>query len=301
MKKKVKIVIGGTFYGDYFGEVDERKGYYFGKPKGQGTLKTKEGTYVGEVQVGGLPCGKGTFNYLEGSKYTGDFKSGVWSGKGNLTFDEGGYVGEFKKGKPHGFGKDYDANGKVIYEGQYEKGYWHGKGTFLSDGGGKFVGEFLGIEPIYASLIMVVLAMIYTLASGLYGVVWTDVFQGIFIFGVIIYVSFIAMTKVSLPEEFFISVPMADGSFSLVKTFLSDWTRMTPPMEMNMPEGSSYSIYNLFGIAIMFYLFKVTLEGSSGAGGYMLQRYPAHKVPTHSDRTALRTKTCHYSKKNDRL
>ena len=94
MKKKVKIVIGGTFYGDYFGEVDERKGYYFGKPKGQGTLKTKEGTYVGEVQLGGQPCGKGTFNYLDGSKYTGDFKSGVWSGKGNLTFDEGtGYVG----------------------------------------------------------------------------------------------------------------------------------------------------------------------------------------------------------------
>ena len=85
MKKKVKIVIGGTFYGDYFGEVDERPGYFFGKPKGQGTLKTKEGTYVGEVQLGGQPCGKGTFNYLDGSKYTGDFKSGVWSGKGNLT------------------------------------------------------------------------------------------------------------------------------------------------------------------------------------------------------------------------
>ena len=141
MKKKVKIVIGGTFYGDYFGEVDERPGYFLGKPKGQGTLKTKEGTYVGEVQLGGQPCGKGTFNYLDGSKYTGDFKSGVWSGKGNLTFDDGGYVGEFKKGKPHGFGKDYDANGKVIYEGQYEKGNWHGKGTFLSERG-KFVGEF---------------------------------------------------------------------------------------------------------------------------------------------------------------
>tara|TARA_B100001250_G_scaffold230261_1_gene197663 strand:- start:887 stop:2191 length:1305 start_codon:yes stop_codon:yes gene_type:complete len=129
---------------------------------------------------------------------------------------------------------------------------------------------------------MVVLAMIYTLASGLYGVVWTDVFQGIFIFGVIIYVSFIAMTKVSLPDEFFISVPMADGTFTSLKTLLTDWTCMTPPMKMNMPEGSAYSIYNLFGISIMFYLFKVTLEGSSGAGGYMLQRYFAAR----SDRDA---------------
>ena len=60
--------------------------------------------------------------------------------------------------------------------------------TYFVIGAGKFVGEFLGIEPIYASLIMVVLAMIYTVASGLYGVVWTDVFQGVFIFGVIIYI-----------------------------------------------------------------------------------------------------------------
>ncbi len=50
--------------------------------------------------------------------------------------------------------------------------------TYFVIGAGKFVGEFLGIEPIYASLLMVVLAMIYTVASGLYGVVWTDVFQG---------------------------------------------------------------------------------------------------------------------------
>ncbi len=154
--------------------------------------------------------------------------------------------------------------------------------TYFVLGAGKFVGEFLGIEPLYASLLMVVLAMTYTLASGLYGVVWTDVFQGIFIFGVIIYVSFIAMTKVDLPDEFLVSVPMIDGSFQSIKTLVSDWTRIIPPVEMNMPENSAYSIYNLFGISIMFYLFKVTLEGSSGAGGYMLQRYFAAR----SDRDA---------------
>ena len=133
--------------------------------------------------------------------------------------------------------------------------------------------SFLGVEPRYASLIMVVLAMIYTVASGLYGVVWTDVFQGIFIFGVIMYISSMAMSIVDLPEEFMVSVPMLDGSFTTIKTTLSEWSRITPPNEMNMPTGSTFEIYNLFGIAIMFYLFKVTLEGSSGAGGYMLQRY----------------------------
>jgi len=154
--------------------------------------------------------------------------------------------------------------------------------TYFVIGAGKFVGEFLGIEPIYASLLMVVLAMIYTVASGLYGVVWTDVFQGVFIFGVILYITGMAMSTVNLPQEFFVSVPMADGSFTEIKTTLAEWSRIIPPNEMNMPEGSTFAIYNLFGIAIMFYLFKVTLEGASGAGGYMLQRYFAAK----SDREA---------------
>ena len=154
--------------------------------------------------------------------------------------------------------------------------------TYFVIGAGKFIGDYLGIEPLYASILMIILAMTYTLASGLYGVVWTDVFQGIFIFGVIIYISVLAMTTVDLPDEFLVSVPMMDGSFTAIKTTLAEWSRMTPPQEMNMPEGSTFSIYNLFGIAIMFYLFKVTLEGASGAGGYMLQRYFAAK----SDREA---------------
>jgi len=154
--------------------------------------------------------------------------------------------------------------------------------TYFVIGAGKFVGDFLGIHPLYASILMIILAMTYTIASGLYGVVWTDVFQGIFIFGVIIYISVLAMTTVDLPDEFLVSVPMMDGSFTAIKTTLAEWSRMTPPQEMNMPEGSTFSIYNLFGIAIMFYLFKVTLEGASGAGGYMLQRYFAAR----SDREA---------------
>ena len=154
--------------------------------------------------------------------------------------------------------------------------------TYFIIGAGKFVGEFLGMEPIFASLIMVTLAMIYTIASGLYGVVWTDVFQGFFIFFLIIYISSLAMIKVDLPDQFFVSVPMVDGSFTKISTTLAEWSRITPPVRMDMPSGSSFEIYNLFGIAIMFYLFKVTLEGASGAGGYMLQRYFAAR----SDREA---------------
>ncbi len=145
--------------------------------------------------------------------------------------------------------------------------------TYFAVGAGKFIGDFMGIDPHLAALGMIVLAMIYTVASGLYGVVWTDVFQGVLIFGTILFICGLAMKTVVLPSEFMVSVPLNGGGFQEIKATLAEWTRMSPPAQMNMPADSQYSIYNFFGIAIMFYLFKVTLEGSSGTGGYMIQRY----------------------------
>ncbi|NIA28782.1 MAG: sodium:solute symporter [Actinobacteria bacterium] len=154
--------------------------------------------------------------------------------------------------------------------------------TYFAIGSGKFIGEFLGIpafwgmsSQFWAATLMIFLAMIYTVTSGLYGVVWTDVFQGILIFGTIIYVCILSLTKFSLPDSFMVSIPLRDGTFQNVQTTLRAWTSVIPKWHLNLPAESSYSIYNLFGIAILFYLFKVVLEGSGGTGSYMLQRYLA--------------------------
>ena len=154
--------------------------------------------------------------------------------------------------------------------------------TYFAIGAGKFIGEFLGIpdfwglsSEFWAATLMIVLAMIYTVASGLYGVVWTDVFQGLIIFGTIIFICIMAVVKFGLPDSFMISMPMRDGTFQAIETTRQAWTSIIPKWTLSIPEGSSYSIYNLFGIAIIFYLFKVTLEGSGGTGNYMLQRYMA--------------------------
>jgi SSS family solute:Na+ symporter len=152
--------------------------------------------------------------------------------------------------------------------------------SYFAIGSGKFAGEFLGIDWRLAALLMAGLAMIYTVASGLYGVVWTDVFQGVLIFGAIIFVCIKAVSLVTLPEVFSTSVPLADGTFQTIQVKLSDWSRITPPTTMDLP--GVYSMYNLFGLAITFYLFKIVLEGSSGGNGYMVQRYLSSK----SDREA---------------
>ena len=57
--------------------------------------------------------------------------------------------------------------------------------TCFAVGSGKFAAEFLNIPPLLGfepafigASLMIALAMIYTAAGGLYGVVCTDVFQG---------------------------------------------------------------------------------------------------------------------------
>ncbi len=147
--------------------------------------------------------------------------------------------------------------------------------SYFAIGTGKFFGEFLGMNPRIAAILIILITMIYTTASGLYGTVWTDVFQGLLILGMVLYVCFLAVKVAVLPPEFLVSVPMGKGLFQTIQTSFTEWTRIVPPATIDMP--GQYSIYNLFGVCIMFYLFKVILEGSGGTGGYMLQRYLAAK------------------------
>lgn len=166
--------------------------------------------------------------------------------------------------------------------------------TYFAIGAGKFVGEFLGIpsfwglsSEFWAATLMIVLAMIYTVASGLYGVVWTDVFQGVLIFFTIMYICILAFTKFHLPDVFNISVPLKDGGFMALSTTKEAWTSVIPHWKLNLPAESAYSIYNLFGIAILFYLLKVTLEGSGGTSQYMIQRFFASRSDRESGLLSL--------------
>ncbi len=166
--------------------------------------------------------------------------------------------------------------------------------TYFAIGSGKFIGEFLGIpsfwglsSQFWAATLMIFLAMIYTVASGLYGVVWTDVFQGTLIFGTIIYICLLAFFKFDLPEVFQVSVPLRDGGFMAIETTREAWTNMWPSWNLDMPAESAYSIYNLFGIVILFYLIKVTIEGSGGTSQYMIQRFFASRSDRESGLLSL--------------
>jgi len=158
--------------------------------------------------------------------------------------------------------------------------------TYFAIGGGKFLDKFLGIpgflglpSEFWAAAVLIGIAMIYTVASGLYGVIWTDVFQGFLIFAAIVYIAIRAL-GITLPDEFIVSMPLketAGGGFKAYLTNYREWTSIIPRWNLNIDSESVYSMYNLFGIAIMFYVFKVVIEGSGGTGNYMIQRYFAAK------------------------
>ena len=63
--------------------------------------------------------GQGTYTFLDGEKYVGEWKDGKEHGQGTYTSTNGDkYVGEHKDGKEHGQGTKTHSDGKI------EKGIW---------------------------------------------------------------------------------------------------------------------------------------------------------------------------------
>lgn len=147
--------------------------------------------------------------------------------------------------------------------------------SYFIQGAGIFLSQLLDISPDLAAILMITLCAFYAALSGLYGVVYTEVFQGALIMVVIVYVVYVVMATITLPETFVVSVPMGDGTFRQITHQLSDWANFVPKWEMNMP--GEYSQYNLIGLATMFYLLRSTIDGMCGSGGYMIQRFMAAK------------------------
>jgi hypothetical protein len=111
--------------------------------------------YKGEY-LNGVPHGKGTFTYPDGSSYEGDFVDGEENGKGKLIivsdFTPDGYglgyvyEGDFQDGGSNGYGIQTYNDG-VRYEGEFDDCFPNGKGTITYTDGSSYEGEFnTGLE-----------------------------------------------------------------------------------------------------------------------------------------------------------
>ena len=137
---------------------------------------------------------------------------------------------------------------------------------YFCKGSGKFLTNFLPVDEFTATSIMVLIGLFYTLMSGLYGVVFTDVVQMILLNFTAIYISFKAFSMrhlVTLPDGFLnISFDMPKGlGLQLLAKDEKEWA----------------PILGCFGICIFMYVVRTTFEGCGGVGGYTDQRFFAAK------------------------
>ncbi|MEM0913505.1 MAG: hypothetical protein AAGK09_02735 [Planctomycetota bacterium] len=174
--------------------------------------------------------------------------------------------------------------------------------VFFLAAAGKFLAVFLPFDEVTCAVAMAVIALVYTLMSGLYGVIWTDVFQAVLIGFAAIYISVLAATYVSpeLMEQWpgaaynQVAPTVAEGIGEPVAIDMG-WTFFGPDGEIiDAPEGfddEAHSItitqfgreYAPFLLFLLFWAGKGILEGLGGSGGsaYMAQRfYAAQDVPT---------------------
>jgi len=132
--------------------------------------------------------------------------------------------------------------------------------TYFSKGAGGFVAQFLKLSPNpetnvhLCAFSMLVIGLAYTVSSGLFGVVFTDVVQELLIIIVAVYISvkaFFLVGNIDLPARF--------HTFNL-------------PFTLDVPHHPEMK---MFTFVVMFFILKGIMEGMGGFGNYMSQRYYA--------------------------
>ena len=74
--------------------------------------------------------GKGTFKWLDGSQYHGDYFFGKKHGSGRFTFSSGNYYeGYWAEGKQNGRGLLYDRNSNELRNGYWRDGIFQSNKT----------------------------------------------------------------------------------------------------------------------------------------------------------------------------
>ncbi|KAL7679493.1 putative sodium/solute symporter, sodium/glucose symporter superfamily [Plasmopara halstedii] len=135
-------------------------------------------------------------------------------------------------------------------------------------------------SEFWAAALLMAVAMLYTIAAGYSTVVYTDVYQSLFIFTSFIIVAIMGF-MMQLPDQFSVFLPvnmMHSGSeFIELNTTRTAWVSAVPPSSLRLPKEASYSMYNSFGVILASYSFLQIMRSASGPGGSGLQTVLATK------------------------
>ncbi len=122
--------------------------------------------------------------------------------------------------------------------------------TYMVKGVGLFLSTFLPFSPLVCALIMVGVATVYTMVSGFYGVVFTDIFQSGIILIAVISISALAIVKMGGQDI---------GALAHEVTGAEQWLSSSLHWRTPMPAG--YEAYSHLAMFALFYLMRNILNG----------------------------------------
>jgi len=118
-------------------------------------------------------------------------------------------------------------------------------------GAGLFLSMFLPFSPLVCSLIMMLVTALYTIESGFYGVIFSDIFQS-----VCIWIGVVAIVVVTVGRL----AGVADlGALATSVTGNPDWLSPLPQVKTQMPAG--YEQYSFLLMMTLLYLGKTLIQG----------------------------------------
>ena len=123
--------------------------------------------------------------------------------------------------------------------------------AYLIRGTSLFLGIFFPFPPMYTTLALITITTLYTMSSGFYGVVLTDLVQGIIVMLSCVIISLMAWRMVPSTESLAATAKLVTGN--------PDWVRSYPSWQTPMPSG--YEAYQPLIMIASFYLLRTILSG----------------------------------------
>ena len=128
--------------------------------------------------------------------------------------------------------------------------------AYLIKGAGLFLTMFFPFSPFWCNVVLIGVTTIYTMISGFYGVVFTDMFQSLIILVGVIIISAMAVVSIGNVGDF--------GAIAVQVTHNEQWMSCMPQWHTTMPPG--YEMYESLVMFAFFYLLRNVFAGiSSGA------------------------------------
>lgn len=120
---------------------------------------------------------------------------------------------------------------------------------------GLFFSMFLPFPPLVCSLMLIGVATLYTMVSGFYGVVITDLVQSTIILIGVFTISIMAFMRIESPE--------ALGALAQQITGSTEWLSSKMSWRTTMPAGAEYEAFQSLAMFGIFYLLRM-LVGATG-------------------------------------